>query len=190
MNHNLQSQVTDNQYWDPATKLCKHWKWYLWLIRVRSREALREGKINFSLKRGFASINFLSSISMILRADLVSPYLDSCSFSLKSSRGKHEQPYRTVQDFKLQSSYSIYSKDKEYHVPTKVPNENTNGIMYWIWYFRLQLWVHKVLKNMSRRKCRCHKIRINEKESTEPVQKGVFALLFGQDQIMNNNMCR
>lgn len=42
------------------------------------------GKTSFSLKRGFASINFLSSMSIMLRADLVSPYLDSCSFSLQT----------------------------------------------------------------------------------------------------------
>lgn len=52
------------------------------MIKVRKRDAFKVGKTSFSRNRGFASINFLSSTSIMLRADLVSPYLDNCSFSL------------------------------------------------------------------------------------------------------------
>lgn len=55
----------------------------LWLIKVLSLEFLRVGNCNLSRNNGFASISFLSSTNMIALADLVSPYLDSCSFSLK-----------------------------------------------------------------------------------------------------------
>lgn len=58
---------------------------HLWLINVRNLEDLKVGKTSFSRKRGFASINFFSSINIMLRAVLVSPYFESCSFSLKSS---------------------------------------------------------------------------------------------------------
>lgn len=57
----------------------------LWFIRVLSLELLKAGKVSLSRKRGFASISFLSSISIIFRADLVSPYFDSCSFCLSKS---------------------------------------------------------------------------------------------------------
>lgn len=59
---------------------------HLWLIKVRSRDALIGGNVSLSRNRGFASISFLSSISMMLRADFVSPYLDSCSFCLQSTK--------------------------------------------------------------------------------------------------------
>lgn len=55
---------------------------YLWLINVRNREALKVGKASLSRNNGFASISFLSSTSIMLRADFVSPYLESCSFCL------------------------------------------------------------------------------------------------------------
>lgn len=55
---------------------------YLWLISVRNREAFNEGNTSLSRKRGFASISFLSSESIMFLADLVSPYFDNCSFSL------------------------------------------------------------------------------------------------------------
>jgi len=57
----------------------------LWFISVRSRDAFNDGKASLSRKRGFASISFLSSNSIIFLADFVSPYLDSCSFSLHKS---------------------------------------------------------------------------------------------------------
>ena len=57
---------------------------YLWLIRVLKREAFNTGNVNFSRNKGLASISFLSSRSIMLLADFVSPYLDSCSFSLAS----------------------------------------------------------------------------------------------------------
>lgn len=49
---------------------------------MRSLEALNGGKFSLSRNSGFASMSFLSSKSMIFRADFVSPYLDSCSFCL------------------------------------------------------------------------------------------------------------
>jgi hypothetical protein len=52
-------------------------------MSVRRRESLRAGKLSFSRNRGLASMSFRSSRSMMLRADLVSPYLDSCSLSLR-----------------------------------------------------------------------------------------------------------
>lgn len=55
---------------------------HLWFINVRSLEALNGGKFSLSRNSGFASISFLSSMSIIFRADFVSPYLDSCSFCL------------------------------------------------------------------------------------------------------------
>lgn len=58
---------------------------YLWLIKVRKREALKGGNVSLSRNKGFASMSFLSSISMILRADFVSPYFESCSFCLQSN---------------------------------------------------------------------------------------------------------
>ena len=57
-------------------------KKYLWLIRVLNRDALRAGNASFSRNKGFASMSFFNSRSMIPLADFVSPYLDSCSFSL------------------------------------------------------------------------------------------------------------
>jgi hypothetical protein len=56
---------------------------YLWLISVRNRDAFNEGNTSLSLKRGLASISFLSSMNIMFRADLVSPYFDNCSFSLQ-----------------------------------------------------------------------------------------------------------
>lgn len=61
-------------------------QYYLWLIRVRNLDAFKVGKTSFSRKSGLASINFFNSINIMLRAVLVSPYLDSCSFSLQSKR--------------------------------------------------------------------------------------------------------
>lgn len=55
---------------------------HLWFIKVLSREALKAGKVSLSRNSGFASISFLSSISIIPRADFVSPYFESCSFCL------------------------------------------------------------------------------------------------------------
>lgn len=55
---------------------------YLWLIRVRNLDDFRVGKASLSRNRGFASMSFFSSINIMPRAVLVSPYLDSCSFSL------------------------------------------------------------------------------------------------------------
>lgn len=51
-------------------------------MSVRSRDAFNDGNANLSRKRGFASISFFNSKSIIFLADLVSPYFDSCSFSL------------------------------------------------------------------------------------------------------------
>ena len=59
---------------------------YLWLMRVRSLEFLRLGNCNLSRNKGFASISFFSSTNMIALADLVSPYLESCSFSLFTAK--------------------------------------------------------------------------------------------------------
>lgn len=61
---------------------------YLWLIKVLNRDVLIEGNVSLSWKIGFASINLLSSITNIFRADLVSPYFDNCAFSLNSSTMK------------------------------------------------------------------------------------------------------
>ena len=54
----------------------------LWFIKVLSRELLKAGSESLSRNKGFASMSFLSSTSMILRADFVSPYFESCSFCL------------------------------------------------------------------------------------------------------------
>lgn len=67
---------------------------YLWLIRVRSLELFRFGNCNLSRNRGFASISFLSSTSIMVRADFVSPYFESCSFSLKSYCIRHHRSKR------------------------------------------------------------------------------------------------
>lgn len=80
LKNNLQIKTLYCHEWNKIIPFLN--KIYLWLIRVRKREAFREGKANFSLKSGFASISFFSSISIMLRADLVSPYFDNCSFSL------------------------------------------------------------------------------------------------------------
>ena len=53
-------------------------------MRVRSLEDLSAGNVNLSRKRGFASISFLTSDSITVRAVLVSPYLESWSFSLQN----------------------------------------------------------------------------------------------------------
>lgn len=58
---------------------------YLWLINVLSLKFFKVGNWSLSRKSGFASINFFSTASTIALADLVSPYLDSCSFSLKKT---------------------------------------------------------------------------------------------------------
>ena len=60
-------------------RICKD---NLWFINVLSRELLKGGNVSLSRNSGFASISFLSSTSMIFRADLVSPYFESCSFFL------------------------------------------------------------------------------------------------------------
>lgn len=60
----------------------KNMETYLWFIKVRRRDAFRVGKPSLSRNKGLASISFLSSTSIMLRADFVSPYLDNCSFSL------------------------------------------------------------------------------------------------------------
>uniref|UniRef100_A0A2P2MWW1 Protein TOPLESS n=1 Tax=Rhizophora mucronata TaxID=61149 RepID=A0A2P2MWW1_RHIMU len=54
-------------------------------MSVRNLEFFRLGNCNLSRNNGFASISFLSSTNIIALADFVSPYLDSCSFSLKFS---------------------------------------------------------------------------------------------------------
>lgn len=55
-------------------------------MSVLSLEFLRFGNCSLSRNKGLASINFLSSESITALADLVSPYLDSCSFSLQKEK--------------------------------------------------------------------------------------------------------
>ena len=52
------------------------------MISVRNLEFFRLGNCSLSRNKGLASISFFSSTSIIALADFVSPYLDSCSFSL------------------------------------------------------------------------------------------------------------
>lgn len=70
------------QRWILRNKYILDYKYYLWLIKVRSLELFKLGNWSLSLKRGFASISFFSSTSIIDLADFVSPYFESCSFSL------------------------------------------------------------------------------------------------------------
>lgn len=51
-------------------------------MSVLNLEALNAGNVSLSRNNGFASISFLSSTSIMFRADFVSPYLESCSFCL------------------------------------------------------------------------------------------------------------
>lgn len=57
---------------------------YLWLISDSKRLELNDGKFNLSLSKGLASISFLSSINIILRANFVCLHLDSCLFLLEA----------------------------------------------------------------------------------------------------------
>lgn len=88
---NIKKMITKSRSWYypswyfSITKTKQKNNLHLWLINVRNLEDLKVGKTSFSRKRGFASINFFSSINIMLRAVLVSPYFESCSFSLKSS---------------------------------------------------------------------------------------------------------
>lgn len=52
------------------------------MISVRNLEFFRLGNCSLSRNKGLASISFFSSTSIIALADFVSPYLESCSFSL------------------------------------------------------------------------------------------------------------
>lgn len=83
---------------------------YLWLMSVRNLELLRLGNCNFSRNSGFASINFLSSSNMIALADLVSPYLESCSFSLLQQE-RHKQYQGTKLNLQKQSEKLKIQKD-------------------------------------------------------------------------------
>lgn len=58
----------------------------LWFIKVLNRELLKAGNVSLSRNSGFASISFLSSTSIMFRADFVSPYFESCSFCLAVKR--------------------------------------------------------------------------------------------------------
>lgn len=55
---------------------------YLWFISVLNLEFFKVGNWSLSRNRGFASINFFNSTSIIALADFVSPYFESWSFSL------------------------------------------------------------------------------------------------------------
>ena len=82
---------------------------YLWLINVLSLKFFKVGNWSLSRKSGFASINFFSTASTIALADLVSPYLDSCSFSLKKTC-LHEASYIRIK-LKVQLSLNpAYTK--------------------------------------------------------------------------------
>lgn len=75
----LSQRVYDNIHAQINRRRCTS---YLWFIKVRRRELLKAGNASLSRNKGFASISFFSSMSMMFRADFVSPYLESCSFCL------------------------------------------------------------------------------------------------------------
>lgn len=58
-------------------------------MRVRNLEFFKLGNCSLSRNSGFASMSFFSSTSIIALADFVSPYLESCSFSLE----RQKMPY-------------------------------------------------------------------------------------------------
>lgn len=81
----------------------------LWLIRVRNLEFFNGGNWSLSRNRGLASINFFSSASIIPLADLVSPYLDSCSLSLQINYLKKEKKEKPMKILAYLKKYGLWS---------------------------------------------------------------------------------
>jgi hypothetical protein len=82
---------------------------YLWLISVRNLEVFRLGNCSLSRNKGLASISFFSSASIICLADFVSPYFESCSFSL-ITRKIRNQSLSNTETAKSHDNNDAYKK--------------------------------------------------------------------------------